>query len=279
MQPVASRDGSAIALEQSGSGPHLLLVHGSASLRTRWAGMQQLFEPHFTITAMDRRGRGDSGDATHYALEREFEDIVAVAERLDGPVLLLGHSFGGLCALGAALMRADLFSALILYEPVVEEDGDPPSAPAGALERLEQRLQQGNREAVVRGFLKDFAGLTAGEIEMVAASPAWPGRVAAAHTLPREVRAEASWRLAPDSARDLSLPVLLLLGGDSPKMFARVTRRLARALPRAQVAVLPGQAHIAMDTAPGLLRDNVLTFWRDLGKPGAVTAATRSPRY
>jgi pimeloyl-ACP methyl ester carboxylesterase len=232
MQPVASRDGSAIALEQSGSGPHLLLVHGSASLRTRWAGMQQLFEPHFTITAMDRRGRGDSGDATHYALEREFEDIVAVAERLDGPVLLLGHSFGGLCALGAALMRADLFSALILYEPVVEEDGDPPSAPAGALERLEQRLQQGNREAVVRGFLKDFAGLTAGEIEMVAASPAWPGRVAAAHTLPR-----------------------------------------------AQVAVLPGQAHIAMDTAPGLLRDNVLTFWRDLGKPGAVTAATRSPRY
>lgn len=49
---------------------------------------------HLTGYAMDRRGRGASGDAPEYALEHEFEDVVAIVESIDEPVTLLGHSFG-----------------------------------------------------------------------------------------------------------------------------------------------------------------------------------------
>src|SRR5712692_2003132 len=71
---------------------------------------------HFTVWTLDRRGRGASGDATAYALERECEDIAAVIDAIGGAVHVLGHSFGGLCALEAALLTPHL-GRLILYEP------------------------------------------------------------------------------------------------------------------------------------------------------------------
>jgi pimeloyl-ACP methyl ester carboxylesterase len=53
---------------------------------------------------------------------------------------------------------------------------------------------------------------------------------------------------------------LLLLGGDSPPLFRQATDVLAAALPNCQVAILPGQQHIAMDTAPDLFMKEVLQF-------------------
>lgn len=50
---------------------------------------------------MDRRGRGGSGDASTYAIDREFEDVVAVVEAAGEPASLLGHSFGAVCSLEA----------------------------------------------------------------------------------------------------------------------------------------------------------------------------------
>jgi pimeloyl-ACP methyl ester carboxylesterase len=47
-----------------------------------------------SVYAVDRRGRGLSGDGAEYGVEREFEDIAAVAEALDAPVDVLGHSYG-----------------------------------------------------------------------------------------------------------------------------------------------------------------------------------------
>lgn len=44
----------------------------------------------FTVYSIDRRGRGESGDADAYAIEREFEDVAAVVESTDESVLLPG---------------------------------------------------------------------------------------------------------------------------------------------------------------------------------------------
>jgi alpha-beta hydrolase superfamily lysophospholipase len=98
MKTVTSADGTLIAYEQGGKGPPLVLVHGTTANRTRWASVRARFEAHFTVTAMDRRGCGDSGDNPDYAIEREFEDVVAVVNALGAPVLLFGHSYGALCA-------------------------------------------------------------------------------------------------------------------------------------------------------------------------------------
>jgi pimeloyl-ACP methyl ester carboxylesterase len=92
MQTITSKDGTMIAYQRSGTGPPLVLVHGTTADHTRWAPVLPAFEQYFTVYAVDRRGRGGSGDAGQYAIEREFEDIVALVNSIEEPVFLLGRS-------------------------------------------------------------------------------------------------------------------------------------------------------------------------------------------
>jgi pimeloyl-ACP methyl ester carboxylesterase len=68
------------------------------------------------LILVDRRGRGESGDGSNYAIEREFDDVVAVVDPIGNGVDLLGHSFGAVWALEAGLRTSHL-RKLILYEP------------------------------------------------------------------------------------------------------------------------------------------------------------------
>ena len=96
METIRSKDGTRIAYERSGAGPALVLVHGTTADHTRWAPVLPMLERIFTVYAVDRRGRGQSGDAADYSIEREYEDIAAVVSSIPGPVNLLGHSYGAL---------------------------------------------------------------------------------------------------------------------------------------------------------------------------------------
>jgi pimeloyl-ACP methyl ester carboxylesterase len=256
---VASTDGTLIGYEQCGSGPNLLLVHGTATIRAQWAS---IFEQHFTVTVMDRRGRGGSGDSSDYAIEREFEDVAAMVNALDAPVLLFGHSYGGLCALGSAMLT-DKLAGLILYEPALS-DGEALYSLA-QLAQLETFLAAGDHEGLVRTFLGGVVGMPPHEVELLASSQAWPNRVATAPTIPREMRAEQTYRIPVDSLGRLNIPVLLLSGGDSPPDLGAGMAKLENILPNSRTVTMPGQQHIAMYTAPDLLVGAVLDFWRDIG--------------
>ena len=115
MDRVRSKDGTLIAYERSGTGPALVLVHGTTADHTRWASVLPMLEQRFTAYAVDRRGRGQSDDSAVYSIEREYEDIAAVVASIQGPVNLLGHSYGALCSLEAALLATNL-NKLILPE-------------------------------------------------------------------------------------------------------------------------------------------------------------------
>ena len=113
---VVSQDGTPIAVSQSGEGPPLVLIHGAAADHNRWAPVLPGLEERFTVFAIDRRGRGRSGDASDYALEREYDDVVAVVESAGDGASVLGHSYWGICAVEAALLT-DRIRKLVLYEP------------------------------------------------------------------------------------------------------------------------------------------------------------------
>lgn len=144
MTTIISRDGVRIAYQHSGAGRPLILVHGVAGTAARWAPVLPVLAPHARVYAIDRRGRGASGDARSYALEREVEDVVALVEAIGEPVDLLGHSYGGICALEAALHMPNLRS-LILYEAPLPLPGVT-IYPEGLIERLEALLAAGDRE-------------------------------------------------------------------------------------------------------------------------------------
>ncbi len=255
MESIRSRDGTRIAFERSGAGPPLVLVHGTLSARNRWALILPALEEHFTVYAIDRRGRGGSGDADTYTLEREFEDIAAVVDSIGERVHLLGHSHGGICVLEAALLTPNLRS-LIAYEPAPSQHPFPP----GIVARLQALLEAGDRVGTVTTFMQEIVRMPPHELELFQASPAFPARVAAAHTIPRELSAVAAYQLRPERFRQMRVPTLLLLGGDSPSFFKAAVQAWHAALPNSRITVLPGQQHIAMDTAPELFVHEITRF-------------------
>ena len=260
METVMSNDGTTIAYERTGSGSPLVLVHGTSASHTRWSPILPALAAAFTVYAVDRRGRGESGDADCYAFKREFEDIAAVIDSIGEPVDLLGHSYGAICALEAALLTVNI-RRLVLYEPPIPVSGTLAEGGETA-ERLEGILAAGDREGVVTTFMREYVGMPEEVFVTFRETPAWPVRVAAAHTLPREVRAQQQYRLDSHRFTELTTPTMLLLGGASPQSFKDAVDVVDTALPDSRIVDLPGQHHNAMDTAPELFVDEVLAFLR-----------------
>jgi pimeloyl-ACP methyl ester carboxylesterase len=263
MTRVESRDGTEIAVWSSGQGPPLVLVHGAVADHTRWRPLLPYLEPRVTVHAMDRRGRGASGDAPGYAIKREFEDVAAVvdavADASGSATDLYGHSFGGLCAFGGATLT-DNIGRLVLYEGWPPADARARELPPGIGGRLDALLAEGNRDAVVETMFREVVLMPEAEIAALRAQPAWPARVAAAPTIVRELRAIPQVPFDPGRAARIAVPTLLLTGSDSDDPFAADIATVAAALPDARVGVLDGQRHVADILAPELFARHLLGF-------------------
>ncbi len=252
---MTSGDGTPIAVWRSGEGKPLVLVHGTAADHTRWAPVLPALEARFCVLNVDRRGRGRSGDAATYALEREFEDIAAVVEWAGESAHLLGHSYGGVCSLEAALLT-DRIEKLVLYEPPLGYVASPPEV----VQQLDALHAAGDEDELIVCFMREVVGLPAADVEFLRSRPTWEARVAAAGTIPREERANREYRFDAGRFQDLRVPTLFLEGGDSADPFKEAAAAVGRALPDCRVVTLPGQRHAAMDTAPELFTAEVLAF-------------------
>jgi pimeloyl-ACP methyl ester carboxylesterase len=209
------------------------------------------------VYTVDRRGRGESGDTEPYAIEREYEDIAAVIDSIDNPVHVLGHSYGALCSLEAALLTENI-RKLILYEPYIPTGID--AYPPGIADRIQELVDAGDRDGAVSTMFRELVKISEREIEMLRSLPSWMGRLAAAHTIARETRAEEEYKFDPGRFRGLNVPLLMLLGEESPPSLKKATEVVHEALPDSRIAVLSGQQHIAMNTAPELFAGEVLKF-------------------
>jgi pimeloyl-ACP methyl ester carboxylesterase len=259
MPTITSRDGTTIAFWQSGVGPPLLLVHGStADHTTTWPRVLPQLVRRFTVHAMDRRGRGGSGDGPAYELEREAHDIAGVVDSVGEPVSVLGHSYGGLCALEATLLTRNVHR-LVLYEAVPLRGAD--AYPPGVVEKLEERVRAGDMEGALTAMYRELVGMPPEELELMRANrEAWAARLRNAPTLPREARAERAYTFAPERFGAMRTPTLLLVGGASPPRELRNAEGVAAALPDARVVVLRDQQHVAMHTAPEEFVREVVRF-------------------
>lgn len=259
MDLITSRDGTPIAVWRSGSGPALLLVHGAtADHATTWRLVQPHFDRRFTVYAMDRRGRGRSGDAARYELHSEAEDIAVVVEAIGTPVGVLGHSYGALCSLEATLVTSGV-RRLILYEGVPLR-GESAYRP-GVIDQLEALVAGGNAEGALVAMYREIVAMPSAEIEVMRTNvDAWAARLRNVQTMPREARVEQSYCFTPERFAGMKVPTLLLVGGDSPPRELENARAVAAGLHDATVATLPGQQHVAMHTAPAMFVREVEQF-------------------
>jgi pimeloyl-ACP methyl ester carboxylesterase len=254
---VTSRDGTRIGVECAGAGPTLLFVHGGLGDRTRWTPMFPLLASRFTACAMDRRGRGTSGDAPDYNLAKEAEDIVAVVNARPGPVYVFGHSYGAVAAIEAAL-QTDRIAKLMLYEPPLHDPAAPNLALATIVEDLVKQGRPG--EAVVR-FQSEIIKLSDQEIERLKAGPSWNTLVATIGVHPRQMRALSAYHFDPDRIRALKVPTLLVRGEETASPYLKQSIDALRgSLPHPTVVVLERQEHNAMDSGRAALATAIINF-------------------
>jgi pimeloyl-ACP methyl ester carboxylesterase len=260
MERVMSVDGTPIAYTCGGSGAPVLLVHGGPSTGEAWAAVTPLLESRFTIAAMDRRGRGASGDGHEYSLDLEAADVAAVVEALGGDVHLVGHSSGARVALLAATRRPGLQS-LTLYEPPlsltpVEDD----------LNRVMELVRAGKTEAATELFFSGVAA-TSEELERIRSLPAvWDRFVASIHSAPREARALLDSGVDHVACGRIDVPVLLLVGAlTTAPQFVDGLDELEAAFGDVRREVIPGQRHLANAFAPEAFAGIVETFLDRVG--------------
>jgi pimeloyl-ACP methyl ester carboxylesterase len=250
---VASADGTHIAVFSSGAaGRPLILVHGTAGDHTTFRVVGPLFGKHHAVHAIDRRGRGGSGDRFPYSIEREFEDVAAVAETVAAEsgdaVDLVGHSYGGRCALGAAL-RTDAIRRVVCYEGAPTPPGSS-YHPDGIERRLAQRLAAGDPGGALEAFMAEVVGMSPADVAAYRDNPVWRDRVAAAGTIPRELGAEASPAASLEALGRVRQPVLQVLGSASLPVFRDATIALDERLVDGRVVVIEGARHAAHHTHP-----------------------------
>jgi pimeloyl-ACP methyl ester carboxylesterase len=248
---VVSADGTPIAVFSVGPAdgaalPPLVLVHGTTADHRTWRAVGPELATRWRLIAIDRRGRGDSGDAPGYSIEHEFDDLAAVADmvaRDSGmPVDVVGHSLGGRIALGASL-RSDAIRRIVAYESAPSPPGEPATDP-GLLGRLRGDLAAGDLEGLLARFMTEAVGMPPNDLAAFRADPVWPLRVAAAPTIPRELDAAehapgASLRaLAP-----VSVPVLQLVGSLSPTAFRTGAAALDARLAHGRLEIIDGARH------------------------------------
>lgn len=207
---------------------------------------------------MDRRGRGGSGDTLPYALEREFEDVAAVAAQLER-VVVLGYSFGGPAAIEAA-RASGAVRALILFESWASPLSEIPEEDVNEVEHL---VSLGRYDEAFN------YGDPPEEIERTRQLPDYAERVAIVHLAPREIRAwNRYWHNHPvDDERwgALDKPVLFLISEENREGLLAPAQQFADRLPHATVRVLEGIGHRAYRDAPDILANAIRPWIESLG--------------
>lgn len=255
---VESSDGTMVGFMRYGEGPPMVMVHGAAMDRRSWGRVMPRLAEHFTVHLVDRRGRGlSTAQANSYGIEREGEDIAAVVEAAGREVFLVGHSYGALCSLEAALIT-DAIGRMLLFEPPGSTPGHQVSTPEDR-EQLRIAAAAGDLDGVLETFLRGPIRMSTEDIGAMRATPVWTASLGAAPNLVREVDCVEAFDTSDRLSR-IGVPVRMLLGTESQDYLPAMTAAIAARLPRVEIVHLSGQGHMAMDNDPNAFAAAVLDF-------------------
>ena len=122
---VNSTDGVEVAVHDlaghQSDRPVLLISHATGFHGRCYLPLAAALATEFHSIGFDYRGHGDTPQPEHVPVNwsRYADDVEAVALSLTRPVVAFGHSMGGACLLMAAHRHPDLFSRLVIFEPIV----------------------------------------------------------------------------------------------------------------------------------------------------------------
>jgi len=117
------------------AGPaQILMIHGLTGHGWRWHTLANEYLAEFTALAPDLLGHGRSSWSAPWTIDANVAALASLIEReADGPVVVVGHSFGGAVGLHLAAACPDLVSGLVLLDPAIGLNGERMLAVAEAM--------------------------------------------------------------------------------------------------------------------------------------------------
>jgi pimeloyl-ACP methyl ester carboxylesterase len=234
--------GSEVAYDRAGSGPPLVLVHGAAGDAREWRPQMAGLSGDFTVIAWDEPGAGRSSDVpAGFGLTGYATALAALIETLGAPAHVCGLSWGGTVALELYRQRPETVATLVL--------ADTYAGWKGSLPEDEVRARVAGAERMLAGPAETTHPMLPG---LFAAEP--PADVielldAVAADVRRDSLRAAIAAMAHADLRDVlpsvAVPTLLLWGELDARSPVRIAREFARAIPHAELVVIPGAGHMS----------------------------------
>lgn len=261
---VKSKDGTELALSRIGNGPALILIDGAFCHRNFGPNkaLATALKENFEVIIYDRRGRGESGNTLPYVVHREIEDLEAIIQFLDKPVLLYGISSGAALALEAVNAGIEV-EKLALYEaPFIVDDSRKPLS-NNYLETLQAYADEGERGKLVTTFMRDGVELPGFVLFMMRLMPTWKKLKAVAPTAVYDTLilgdTGSGKALTSEKWPNVKVETLVLNGSKSAQWNQNSMKQLAEVLPNAGHEVLRGQSHIVK---PKVLAPELIQFFK-----------------
>ena len=256
--PFIEVHGTRIGFSDTGQGPGAVLLHSSGATGQQWRALCEALVGCRRVLAPDLFGYGSSGPGPdHPALEQEADIVAALADRVIGPIDLVGHSYGGAVALRFALDHPERLRSLTLIEPVafhLLQNGKP--AERGALAEV-----LAVAEAVRRGgqgmarFFDYWNGPGAWD---ALPDEKRSGLAKLADSVIRNFSAILAETAPLAQYRRIAIPTLLLGGARSPAPARRVLALLASGLGKVRHCTIGAAGHMLPLTHCDLVNTEIL---------------------
>jgi pimeloyl-ACP methyl ester carboxylesterase len=231
----------------------VIALHCSGSSGRQWNSLVRVMGDHYCVIAPDLYGSGSQRPwpgGRPFRLSDEVAPVIDIIDRQDGPVHLVGHSYGGAVALRAALARSSRVASLFLFEPMVPhvlKTMNPDEFAAwhelsSLFANLDAAIMEGAHQWAAECFVDYFNGIGRWAAMKLEAQRAFMRYVPKAALESRAVMAE---RIPLMVYTRLCMPTLLMHGDATTQPTELMTRKLAEVLKTTAWHVLDGAGHMA----------------------------------
>jgi magnesium chelatase accessory protein len=255
-----------------GSGPVVLLLHGTGAATHSWRDLAPSLAPHFTVVAPDLPGHGFTSALRRATPTGVATAIAALVDKLDlPPTLTVGHSAGAAIALTMAEKNLAAPQAIVSLGGALL----PFPGLAGKLFPAMARLLFVNplmpkifaMRARVPGEIPAFIYKSTGSRIDLRGIGFYERLMKTSGHIGGALALMANWdlRALEQALPTLDLPIMLAHGERDRTIPAATSHTVAARLPRGEALILPGLGHLAHEEAPGQHAALILDFARAQG--------------